>query len=81
MRKVTHPCPFLPLTRCPRSHPPCASRSAQGRTAESFQRWRLLNGVLAESGRAVPEECPICAEPFSPERACVALSCGHSFHR
>ncbi|KAG2486298.1 hypothetical protein HYH03_015003 [Edaphochlamys debaryana] len=53
----------------------------QGRIAESFERWRAYNQVLSLLGRSVPEECPICAEPFTPDRPCVALGCGHSFHR
>ncbi|GLC69281.1 E3 ubiquitin-protein ligase [Pleodorina starrii] len=53
----------------------------QGRTADSFARLQLLNSVLALNGRSVAEECPICGEALTQERACLALGCGHSFHR
>ncbi|GIL81026.1 hypothetical protein Vretimale_9266 [Volvox reticuliferus] len=53
----------------------------QGRTADSFVRLRLLNTVLALNGRCVTEECSICGKALSGDRACLALGCGHSFHR
>lgn len=53
----------------------------QGLTFEAFARFRALNSLLAAAGRSVPEECPICTEEFTPNRACVSLCCGHSFHK
>ncbi|GFR51192.1 hypothetical protein Agub_g13539 [Astrephomene gubernaculifera] len=53
----------------------------QGRTSDSFARWQQLNRALLLCGRSTPQRCPICAGPFSPDRGCFAMSCGHSFHR
>ncbi|PNH12212.1 hypothetical protein TSOC_000894 [Tetrabaena socialis] len=69
------------LNGCSAADVMAPATKAKGRTEESFGRWRAFNELLAAAGRSIPDECPICADEFTPQQACAVLGCGHSFHR